>query len=200
MTELAKEYACILAFDVKIERDAEELADELDVRIFRADIIYHLFDQFTKYMTDISEQKKKDLAPSAVFPCVLRIVPGCVFNKRSPIMVGVEVLEGTLRVGTPLCVIGPDNQPITLGRVTSIEHDHRPMDLVKRGGPGVAIKIESAVYEATRMYGRHFTEKDSLLSKLSRQSIDVLKEGFRDQVSKDEWALIVKLKKILNIA
>ena len=50
MTELAKEYACILAFDVKIERDAEDLADELDVRIFRADIIYHLFDQFTKYM------------------------------------------------------------------------------------------------------------------------------------------------------
>ena len=96
-------------------------------------------------------------------------------------------------------MIGSDGQPITLGRVTSIEHEHRPMDLVKRGGPGVAIKIESAVYEATRMYGRHFTEKDTLLSKISRQSIDVLKEGFRDQVSKEEWALVVKLKKLLNI-
>ena len=39
----------ILAFDVKVERDAQELANELGVRIFTADIIYHLFDKFTKY-------------------------------------------------------------------------------------------------------------------------------------------------------
>jgi hypothetical protein len=37
-------YATILAFDVKVERDAQELADSLGVKIFQADIIYHLFD------------------------------------------------------------------------------------------------------------------------------------------------------------
>ena len=42
-------YATILAFDVKVERDANELADNLGVKIFTADIIYHLFDSFTKY-------------------------------------------------------------------------------------------------------------------------------------------------------
>lgn len=39
----------ILAFDVTVDRDAQEMADQLGVRIFTADIIYHLFDAFTKH-------------------------------------------------------------------------------------------------------------------------------------------------------
>ena len=42
-------YAVILAFDVRIEREAQEMADSLGVKIFSADIIYHLFDKFTAY-------------------------------------------------------------------------------------------------------------------------------------------------------
>jgi len=39
----------------------------------------------------------------------------------------------------------------------------------------------------------------SFLFQISRQSIDVVKESFRDDVSKEDWALIIKLKKILNV-
>ena len=39
----------ILAFDVRVEREAQELADSLGVKIFPADIIYHLFDNFLKH-------------------------------------------------------------------------------------------------------------------------------------------------------
>ena len=38
-----------MAFDVRVERDAQELADSLGVKIFTADIIYHLFDSFMKH-------------------------------------------------------------------------------------------------------------------------------------------------------
>ena len=34
---------------MRIEREAQDLADNLGVRIFSADIIYHLFDNFMKY-------------------------------------------------------------------------------------------------------------------------------------------------------
>lgn len=201
MLESAKEYAAILAFDVKIDKDAQDLAEEVDVKIFKADIIYHLFDQFTAYMTALTEQKRKDMAPQAVFPCVLKIVPGCVFNKRDPIIMGVDVVEGILRIGSPICVIQqPGNVPCSLGRVTSIEVNHRHMEQVKRGGPSVAIKIEHASYEPARLFGRHFTESDLLYSKISRQSIDVMKENFRNDLAKEDWALVVKLKKLLNIA
>ena len=48
-------------------------------------------------------------------------------------------------------------------------------------------------------FGRQF-DKDSLLtSYISRQSIDALKESFRDEMSKDDWELIIELKKEQNI-
>lgn len=34
----------------------------------------------------------------AVFPVVLSIIPRMVFNKRNPIILGCDVLEGTLKV------------------------------------------------------------------------------------------------------
>lgn len=194
----AKEYAVLLAFDVKIDKDVQDLADELDVKIFSADIIYHLFDQFTAYMQAIEEQKRKDAAPSAVFPCILKIVPGCVFNKRSPLVLGVDVVDGILRVGTPICVM-KEGQSVSLGRVSSIELNHKPVEQVRRGGPSVAVKLEQPSYEPIRQYGRHFTEQDDLLSRISRQSIDILKEAFRQDMDKEDWALIIKLKRIFNI-
>ena len=60
-----KEFACILAFDVKVTDEGGRMADELGVKIFTADIIYHLFDQFTAYMGDIREERKKVRGSSA---------------------------------------------------------------------------------------------------------------------------------------
>ena len=39
----------ILAFDVRVEREAQEYADSVGVHVFSADIIYHLFDKFLGY-------------------------------------------------------------------------------------------------------------------------------------------------------
>lgn len=42
-------FAVILCFDVKVDKEAQDLADDLGIKIFKADIIYHLFDQFIAY-------------------------------------------------------------------------------------------------------------------------------------------------------
>ncbi len=49
----AKKYACILAFDVPVTREAMVMAEDAGVKIFTADIIYHLFDQFTAYLKQV---------------------------------------------------------------------------------------------------------------------------------------------------
>ncbi|RIA95932.1 hypothetical protein C1645_441340 [Glomus cerebriforme] len=206
MLEKAKEFAVILCFDVKVDKEAQDLAEELGIKIFKADIIYHLFDQFIAYNKEIVEQKRKDQAPQAVFPCILKIVPGAIFNKKDPIVIGVDVVEGALRTGTPLCVVKTDpitnqREIITLGKVSSMEQNHKAVEIVKKGhaGAGVAIKIECAIYESSKMFGRHFVETDEIYSKISRVSIDILKESFRNDLSKEEWAVLIKLKKILDI-
>lgn len=98
MLEKKKEFATILAFDVKVTPEARELADDIGVKIFIADIIYHLFDQFKAYIDNLKEEKKREAAEDAVFPCVLQIMPNCVFNKKDPIILGVDVIEGILKV------------------------------------------------------------------------------------------------------
>lgn len=49
------------------------------------------------------------------------------------------------------------------------------------------------------MYGRHLEETDTLYSAISRKSIDTLKEFFRNDVSQEEWKLIMELKKLFDI-
>lgn len=65
----------ILAFDVKIERDAQDLADNLGVKIFQADIIYHLFDKFMAFREELKAKKREEFKSIAVFPCKLKILP-----------------------------------------------------------------------------------------------------------------------------
>uniref|UniRef100_A0A4W3GBN3 Eukaryotic translation initiation factor 5B n=1 Tax=Callorhinchus milii TaxID=7868 RepID=A0A4W3GBN3_CALMI len=142
MLEHDPQYSVILAFDVKIERDSQELADSLGVRIFSAEIIYHLFDAFTKYRQDYKRLKQEEFKHIAVFPSKIRILPQFIFNSRDPIVVGVTIEAGILKQGTPVCVPAKN---------------------------------------------------------ISRQSIDALKDWFRDEMQKSDWQLIVELKKTFEI-
>jgi translation initiation factor 5B len=81
-------------------------------------------------------------------------------------------------------------------RSFSIEQNHKALDIVKKGqsGAGVAIKLEGATQQ---LFGRHIDEKETLYSHITRHSIDTLKTpAMRDEVTKEEWALIVKLKNV----
>ncbi|RWR91328.1 Elongation factor [Cinnamomum micranthum f. kanehirae] len=197
MLERKKEYAAILAFDVKVTPEARELAEETGVKIFIADIIYHLFDQFKAYIDNLKEEKKKEASEEAVFPCLLKIMPNCIFNKKDPIVLGVDILEGIAKVGTPICI--PSRDFIDIGRVASIEINHKQVDVAKKGQK-VAIKIVgSNSEEQQKMFGRHFEIDDELVSHISRRSIDLLKENYRDDLSLEEWKLVVKLKNLFKI-
>ncbi|XP_002889098.2 eukaryotic translation initiation factor 5B isoform X2 [Arabidopsis lyrata subsp. lyrata] len=196
MLEKKKEYATILAFDVKVTTEARELADEMGVKIFCADIIYRLFDQFKAYIENIKEEKMKESAGEAVFPCVLQILPNCVFNKRDPIILGVKVHDGILKIGTPICV--PGREFIDIGRIASIENNHKPVDYAEKGEE-VAIKIVASNREEQKMFGRHFDMEDELVSHISRRSIDILKADYMKEMSTEKWKLLVKLKRIFKI-
>jgi translation initiation factor 5B len=120
MLEKSKEYAIMLCFDVKVDKEAQLYADEQGIKIFTADIIYHLFDAFTAHMAAIAEKRKEESKLLAVFPCVLS--PVAVFNKTNPIVVGVDVVEGVLKMHTPIAVVKANpvtgiKEIINIGRV-----------------------------------------------------------------------------------
>jgi translation initiation factor 5B len=109
-----------------------------------AERVFSLFDAFTAYNAEILEAKRKDSAPKAVFPCRLKTI--ACFAKRDPIILGVDVsriesrslldvdaedfallqiVEGSLRVGTPLCAVRIDPETkkkeiVPLGKVSVV--------------------------------------------------------------------------------
>ena len=80
------EFSVILCFDVKVDADAKKEAAKQKVQIFTADIIYHLEDQFKKYMKEVQERKKNEVSAQAVFPCVLKPLDRMVFMNKNPIV------------------------------------------------------------------------------------------------------------------
>jgi len=197
MLEHDKKYAVILAFDVKTEKTAQQLADKLGVQIFSADIIYHLEDMFKAYLARLEEERRRLLAGEAVWPVVLEILPEHIFNQKNPIVLGVKVLEGSLRINTPLCAIKPDGKILYLGKVSSIEENRIEKEVVTQGA-SVAIKIVPV--EEIYCYGRHFDHLDTpLMSRITRNSLDRLKEFFGKELTKYDIRLLKKMKEIYDV-
>lgn len=213
MLNQKEEYAAILAFDVKVMPEASALAAESGVRIFRADTVYKLVDSYAEHINELKEAKKMQCSAEAVFPCTLKILPNRVYHNKDPIVCDVEVLEGVIKVGTPICVSVPSKDSVSvpskgrsesiihgLGRISSIKTSNGNQILSAKNGV-VSIKIMGDnPQEKSRSYGRHFDASNELLSQISRKSIDILKEYYRDEMSDENWQLIRRLKKQFKIA
>ena len=196
MVEKDIRYAVILAFDVPITEEAAHAAEEMKVKIYPANIIYHLTDAYEAYIKEIEAQRKDKARQKVVFPVKLTMIPNAIFNRSKPIIMGVHVQTGTLRKGTPLIVI-TDNKPLYLGTVESIQNEKKDQDTA---GPNseVSISIKSDK-DSSIVAGKDFKPGDVIISRLNREIINILKEYFRDDLKKDEWLLVVDIKKYLGI-
>ncbi|KAM3193849.1 hypothetical protein ACQJBY_070470 [Aegilops geniculata] len=206
MLKRKEEYAVILAFDVKVMPEASALAAESGLKIITADTVYRLVNIYTEHIKGLKEAKKMQFAAEAVFPCTLKILPNRVYHSKDPIVCDVEVVEGVVKVGTPICVFtqSKDKSKNTivhsLGRISSMQTSNGNQIFSARNGV-VAIKISGdSPQEKSRSYGRHFDSSNELVSEISRRSIDVLKEFYRDEMSAENWQLITRLKMQFKIA
>jgi translation initiation factor IF-2 len=80
--------------------------------------------------------------------------------------------------------------------VESIEANHKKLDEARKSSGSVAIRIKSG---PSIMIGRHLDENDQLISLLTRKSIDLLKEHFRNYMEKSDWNLVRSLKPFFGI-
>nr|XP_027193951.1 eukaryotic translation initiation factor 5B-like [Dermatophagoides pteronyssinus] len=185
-----KEYAVILAFDVKIDPEALQEAANLGVTIFKEDIIYHLFDKYTMHIENYRAQLKEENRKHFVTPVIMKMLPGLVFNYKNPMIFGVEVQEGELIPGTPIYC---PSKKLPLGTLDSIEHERKTVLSATRGMQ-VAVKFSESSLEIKK----DIQDDEVLVSYLTRQSIEVGKTYFTDEVKK-HLKLFLKLKSILNI-
>lgn len=181
---------CVLAFEVNIDTDAKIFAKENKITIFEDKTIYRLYTQYKEHFNKIYSEIKDNARTNTVFPCVLKIIESNVFNKKNPLVLGVEIQEGSLHIGTPLITLPSKTY---IGKVVGIQVNKQDVKIGKQG-QSVCIKLDNES-NPNIMYGRHFTHTDILYSNLTRKSVDILKEFFKKDLTKDDIGLLMKLKK-----
>jgi translation initiation factor IF-2 len=176
--------------------DARVAARENKITIFDAPIIYHLTQKYTQYVTELVAREREAARVKVTFPVKVKVLPDAIFRRSKPIIVGVRVLEGTLRKGTPLVLVA--EKPICIGTVELIKQND--VDVQSAGtNAEVSIQVSSAKADGTPVAGDDFKPNDVLVSKMNREVIDLLKAHFRDEVKTEDWRLIIEIKKLLGI-
>ena len=112
-----------------------------------------------------------------------------VFRQSNPIIMGVNVTAGMLKVGTPLAV--PERENLKIGIVESIEINKKSVQTATAKDGPVAIRVGGQVHVT---YGRQFDHTHQVCSLITRRSIDCLKEFYRDELTMDDWKLVKLLK------
>ena len=173
--KVKKEYATLLAFDVEVDEEARQFAQEEGIKIFEADIIYHLFDMFTEYVKNCKAERK-GVKSKAVYPCVLKIIDkNHIFHNSNPILIGANVEAGILRIGTPLWAF--DKDKLKIGKVSGIKKDDKDVEIARKGDGAVSVKIDN---DKSVVAFKNFDESNQLVSIIDRDSIDDLKEKFKE--------------------
>jgi len=168
----------IIGFNVSILPDAEQLAKDRKIKLFMNDIIYRLLEDYEKWCTEKTEREKKEKLEKVIRPCKIKLLPGFVFRKNDPAIVGVEVSAGVIKPNTPL----KNEKGKDVGKVLKIEKEGKTV-LSAKTGDKVAVSIEGPTV------GRQIKEGDILISVITNYTLNELKK-IQDKLHDDEKQLL----------
>lgn len=177
----------ILLFNVGMLPDAEEVARAENVMIFRDRIMYRLIEAYEKWVVDEKSKEAEREFSRLVLPAKIRVLPGYVFRRSEPAIVGVEVLAGILRPGSRL--MRADGR--SLGEVMQIQSMGKPVSEAKKG-ERVAVSIRGNV-----MVGRQFDEGDILYTEPGENDLTILIEKFPNMMTEDMVEATKEIAEIL---
>jgi len=180
-------YGVVLAFNVRILPDAEEEAKNRKVPIFRHNIIYHLVDDYLRWMEREKEARERGEFERLVKPAKIRILPGYVFRRAKPAIVGIEVLAGTIKPRLSLI----DKNGKEIGEILQIQDRGKAISAAEKGAQ-VAVSIDKPIV------GRHIDEGDILYVSIPESHAKKLLSEFRERLTPDEIECLDELVKIMS--
>ncbi len=179
-------YGAILAFNVRVLPDAEEEARARGIKLFWSNIIYTLIDEYVRWAEELRETRLRREFEALVKPGKIRILPGFVFRRSRPAIVGIEVLAG--RIKPRYRLIRQDGRDV--GQILQIQDRKKAIPEAK-AGMQVAISIDKAIV------GRHIDEGDVLYVNVPPEHRRKLLEKFRDKLTPEEIEVLEELERIM---
>jgi translation initiation factor 5B len=168
----------ILAFNVEVLEEAKNLAKDLKIEIFQNNIIYRLLEDYKEWVFKAKEREIEEKLEKVARPCEIFILKGCVFRSCNPAIFGVEVKRGLLKPG----ILMKRKDGKIVGKIKEIQREGQTIPFAKKGDR-VAVSMEEPTI------GRQIDEGDTLISVLSEEDLNILREVW-ERLSEDERELL----------
>jgi translation initiation factor 5B len=175
-------HSAVLGFNVNLVSDITAQ----NVKVLTNNVIYKLIEDFEKYQQEEKKRLEGKEIEILVRPSKLQIMKGYIFRQNNPAVVGVDILAGNLKVGTPL--MKSDGNTIT--EVKSIQHDKENVETAEKGKQ-VAVSLPKVTV------GRQINENDTLYSAVPEEDFRKLKD-FKKYLSEEEKGILKEIAKIMR--
>ncbi len=180
-------YGVVLSFNARVLPDAEEEARERGVKIFQHNVIYHLIDEFSEWLHSEREKLASEEFDRLVLPGKIQILPGYVFRKAKPAIVGVEVLAG--RIKPKVALLKEDGDDV--GEIMQVQDQGKAVSEASRGMQ-VAVSLEKPVV------GRHINEKDILYVRVPEEHAKLLLTKFQERLTPEEHEALTEYVELMR--
>ena len=178
-------HSVILAFNVKVLPSAAEEIKNSKVKLFSANVIYKLTEDYEEWLKAAEERRRKKWLDAIIRPAKIRIIPKLVFRYSKPAIAGVEILGGTMKKDYRL--MSEDNSSV--GKVESMQDKGENLKSASKGQ-----KVAMAIKEA--VFGRDFEEGDVLYVDIPEKHYKILETELMGKLTEDEVEI---LHEILDI-
>lgn len=181
-------HGVILAFNVKVLQDAEEEARNRDIPIFNQKTIYNLIDEYLAWMKQEDEARLNEEFNRLVKPAKVKFIPGYVFRKAKPAVIGVEVLAGKIKPKNTLVKENGRN----VGDILQIQDKGKAASEAKIGSQ-VAVSLGKAIV------GRHIQEGEMYYVRIPENHAKSLLTRFSDRLTPEELEALNEFIAIMRI-
>lgn len=175
-------HGVIIAFSVKVLPSASEELKNLDVKLFQADVIYKLTEDYEAWLKAAEERKREKYLEAIIRPAKIRIIPKLVFRNSKPAIAGIEVLGGTVKKDYSL--MREDGSPV--GKVESMQDKGDNLKSASKGQ-----KVAMAIKEA--LFGRDFDEGETLYVDIPEKHYKIIESELKGKLSEDELDILQEI-------
>lgn len=180
------EYAVVLGFTVAMDKDAEMVLAETEVKVFQHSVIYQLLDDFEKWFAAKHKEAETSGLEALHRPCKIHILPNHTFRKNNPAVVGVDVRAGMLKTGMRLMT--KHGEQITF--VKSMELEKKSVTEAEQGKQ-LAISLPNVTM------GRQLNEGDVLYTFYPESEFVALKK-FKKFLTPSEISVLKEIAEIMR--
>jgi translation initiation factor 5B len=181
-------HGVILAFNVKVLPDAEEEAANRNIPIFNHKTIYNLIDDYLQWKNQEEETRLGEEYGRLVKPAKVKFLPGYVFRKAKPAVVGVEVLAGKIKPKNTLTKEDGRN----VGEILQIQDKGKAVSEANVG-------MQVAVSLSKTVVGRHIHEGEVFYVRVPEAHAKVLLTKFQDRLTPEEIEALNEFIEIMRI-